>query len=204
MVYSASLIYTSYALQKYRFFLGFMTKEQAEVDGLRALDPQVISSIHLRYFPELYRYARYRLGDETLAEDIACEVFARLLEALKTSRGPRDSLRGWLMGTASNMVNDHLRQRYAHPTEELLEDVNLQSDEISPVHQAEQSERDRAIRTALEKLTPDQQQVIAFRFGAEYTLEETAEMMNKNANAIKALQFRALAALRRFFPDGNL
>jgi RNA polymerase sigma-70 factor (ECF subfamily) len=181
-----------------------MTKEQTELDGLRALDPQVISSIHIRYFPEIYRYARYRLGDETLAEDIACEVFTRLLEALNTGRGPRDSLRGWLMGTASNMVNDLLRQQYTHPTEELLEDVKLQTDEFSPANHAEQSERSQAIRTALLQLTSEQQQVIALRFGAEYTLEETAEIMNKNANAIKALQFRALAALRRFYSDGNL
>ena len=46
-------------------------------------------------------------------------------------------------------------------------------------------------------LTSEQQHVLALRFGGEYTLEETAEMMGRKVNAIKALQFRALRTLRR-------
>jgi RNA polymerase sigma-70 factor (ECF subfamily) len=47
------------------------------------------------------------------------------------------------------------------------------------------------------QLTPDQQNVLALRFGEGYSLEETASAMRKNVNAVKALQFRALAALQR-------
>jgi RNA polymerase sigma-70 factor (ECF subfamily) len=50
-------------------------------------------------------------------------------------------------------------------------------------------------------LTMDQQQVIALRFGGGYSLAETAALMDKNINAIKALQYRAIAALRRGFGD---
>jgi DNA-directed RNA polymerase specialized sigma24 family protein len=39
--------------------------------------------------------------------------------------------------------------------------------------------------------------VLALRFGLGFSLDETAAQMKKNANAIKALQFRALAALQR-------
>jgi DNA-directed RNA polymerase specialized sigma24 family protein len=39
--------------------------------------------------------------------------------------------------------------------------------------------------------------VIALRFGQGYSLEETANYLKKNVNAVKALQFRALAALQR-------
>ncbi|MFN2152656.1 MAG: sigma factor-like helix-turn-helix DNA-binding protein, partial [Anaerolineales bacterium] len=35
------------------------------------------------------------------------------------------------------------------------------------------------------------------RFGDGYSLEETAAVMQKKVNAVKALQFRALAALQR-------
>jgi RNA polymerase sigma-70 factor (ECF subfamily) len=46
-------------------------------------------------------------------------------------------------------------------------------------------------------LTEDQQQVLALRFGQGYSLEETAAVMKKKINAVKALQFRALNALQR-------
>ncbi len=61
----------------------------------------------------------------------------------------------------------------------------------------EQKDRHQSLHRALTQLTLDQQQVIAFRFGNGYSLEETATLMDKNVNAIKALQFRAIAALRR-------
>lgn len=176
-----------------------MSDSKSELDGLRDLNSQAISSIHNRYFPEVFRYARYRLGDETLAEDIAGEAFTRLLESVNAGGGPHTNLRGWLMSTTSNLVNDHLRHAYAHPTETLHEDLELYADGPSPAQHLEQSDRTQLIRNALTALTLDQQHVIALRFGGGYSLEETAALMDKNVNAIKALQYRAIAALRRGF-----
>ncbi len=48
----------------------------------------------------------------------------------------------------------------------------------------------------MENLTGDQQQVLALRFGQGLSLEETAQVMKKKSNAVKALQFRALNALQ--------
>lgn len=47
------------------------------------------------------------------------------------------------------------------------------------------------------RLSPDQQNVIALRFLAGLKLSETAAMLGKNENAVKALQHRALEALRK-------
>lgn len=179
-----------------------MNSDQKDLDGLRALDQQVITTIHKRYFPEIYRYVRYRLGNETIAEDIAGETITRLLESVYSGGGPRTNLRGWLIGTASNLVNDHLRKFYAHPTELLPDD--LHDDGPSPHQYSEMTDRNRAINEAILRLTPDQQQVIALRFGGGYSLHETAMLMKKKENAIKALQFRALAALRKSFGEDLL
>ncbi|HZD58384.1 MAG TPA: sigma-70 family RNA polymerase sigma factor [Anaerolineales bacterium] len=176
-----------------------MSDSKSELDGLRDLNSEVISSIHNRYFPEVFRYARYRLGDETLAEDIAGEAFTRLLESVNAGRGPHTNLHGWLMSTTSNLINDHLRHAYAHPTETLHEDLELYADGPSPAQHLEQSDRNQLIHNALTALTFEQQQVIALRFGGGYSLEETATLMDKNVNAIKALQYRAIVALRRGF-----
>ena len=47
------------------------------LDGLRKLDPQSVGAIYDQYFPEVYRYARYRVNDEALAEDIASDEIGR-------------------------------------------------------------------------------------------------------------------------------
>lgn len=177
-----------------------MSVERSELNGLRALDPQAVSSVHARYFPELYRYARFRLGDPSAAEDIASEALVRLLEAVSAGSGPTTSLRGWLLGTAANLINDNLRRRYARPEEELSEEIA--AEEPAPPDHLEGSERIRAVRTAILGLTVDQQHVLALRFGSGYSLEETAAILKKKSNAVKALQFRALAALRRAMDGG--
>ena len=169
--------------------------EKEALKGLRAFDPEVITHVHNHFYPEIYRYARYRLSDPTLAEDLASEVFVRLLESFDGGGGPRKSLRGWLMGTASNLVNDYYRKQYKHQTEALSD--GLEADLPGPGKIFEMTEQHDQVRAALAKLTQDQQNVLALRFGAGYSLEDTAQAIGKKVNAVKQLQFRALAALRR-------
>lgn len=176
-----------------------ISDERDALDGLRKLDPASIGAIYDRHFPEIYRYVRYRINDDAAAEDIASDVFVRLLEAAQRKREPQTSLRGWLIATASHAVNDHLRRKYRRPTESLSDsipdtDVNLHAEVVA-------REQNRAIRQAYIQLTPDQQHVLALRFGQGYSLEETASYMRKNVNAVKALQFRALAALQRLIGE---
>jgi RNA polymerase sigma-70 factor, ECF subfamily len=167
----------------------------ASLRRLQDLDPHSVGAVYDRYFPEVYRYVRYRIDDAAAAEDLASDVFVRLLEALRKKQGPQTNLKGWLIATASNAVNDHLRRRYRRPTETLSESL---PDPDTSVHaEVDERERDRAVQAAYAQLTPEQQHVLALRFGLGLSLEETAQQMRKKANAIKALQFRALAALQR-------
>lgn len=172
-----------------------VSPEQRELDGLRDLNPQVIAAIYDRYFSDVYRYVRYRVGDEQTAEDIASDVFVRLLEAGQRGRGPQTNLKAWLLGTASHVVTDHMRRAYRRPTEEISD--NMLDPLAVPVAELERRESERSVREAMTQLTPDQQHVLALRFGEGYSIEETADAMNKNINAVKALQFRALASLQR-------
>ena len=169
--------------------------EHQALDGLKNLDSQIIGAVYDKYFPDIYRYVRYRLNDEQLAEDIAGDVFVRLLEAVRNKRGPQTNLKAWLLATASHAVVDHLRRNYRRPVESLPED--LLDTESMPHDIFDQQEQKRNVQQAFAMLTPDQQHVLALRFGQGNSLEETSELLGKNVNAVKALQFRALAALQR-------
>jgi RNA polymerase sigma-70 factor, ECF subfamily len=166
-----------------------------DLNRLSQLDPQVIGAVYDRYFSEIYRYVLYRIGDQKMAEDIASDVFVRLLEAAVHGKAPETNLKGWLISTASHAVADQFRKEYR-----MSEDVisaSLPDLGLDPVSEVVSREQNRAVQTAYTKLTPEQQQVLALRFGQGYSLEETASFMNKNVNAVKALQFRALATLQR-------
>ena len=178
-----------------------MTDDLSEIDRLISLDPQAITAIHNKFYKDVYRFARFRVNDDVTAEDIAGDVFMRLLEAVHNGVGPRFSLRGWLIKTTANVVNDHYRKLYNHPLEDPSEldensrDLFLSQDD--PVTITDQAEQRRSIQAAIENLTDIQKMVITLRFGNRFSLEETAGIMGRNANSIKALQFRALLALRK-------
>ncbi|NJC95407.1 MAG: RNA polymerase subunit sigma-70 [Anaerolineales bacterium] len=175
--------------------------EQSALNGLQDFNTQSIGAIYDKYFPEVYRYVRYRLTDDAAAEDIASDVFMRLLEAVQKRQGPQTSLKGWLIATASNAVNDHLRRKYRRPTETLSDSI---PDSGASIHaELDLREKNRAVQMAYAQLTAEQQHVLALRFGQGYSLEETAAHMRKKVNAVKALQFRALAALQRQIGEVN-
>jgi RNA polymerase sigma-70 factor (ECF subfamily) len=182
----------------------------AEDDDLlaaaRKLESRALAEIHDRFYADLHRYLLYRTGDEHAAEDLASEVFMRLLDALHSGRPPQ-SLRAWLFGVAAHLAADHFRRQTRHPQVELADDLpmpdsgrnGLSADAISL----------NAVRRALQQLTDEQQQVLALRFGESRSVADTAALMQKSVTAVKQLQFRAVAALRRLLdsqlagaPDG--
>ena len=179
----------------------FMINDERALTGLKALDRQIIGEIYDQYFSEVYRYAYYRVGDSALAEDIASDVFLRLVESARAGKGPQSNLKSWLIGVASHIAADHFRRKYRRPEEALSDEAPDRS--LQPAAEVDQREQNRAVENAYKSLTPEQQEVIALRFKQGYSLEETAAIMQKNINAVKALQFRALAALSREIGEVN-
>ncbi|MBK9927948.1 MAG: sigma-70 family RNA polymerase sigma factor [Anaerolineales bacterium] len=174
-------------------------EEQGALKGLQKLDSQSIGAIYDQYFVEVHRYVRYRVNDDAVAEDIASDVFMRLLEASQKGQGPQTNLKGWLIATASNAVNDHLRRKYRRPTEALSDAM---PDAVTSVNaEVDLREQNRVVQQAYAQLTDEQQHVLALRFNQGYSLEETALYMKKKVNAVKALQFRALASLQRMIGE---
>lgn len=175
-----------------------MCNEKRLLTSARQLEPAALARIHDRYYEPIYRYAHYRTGDAQIAEDAASEVFVRLLDALQNGKAPRQSLRGWLFGTASHIVNDHFRRLYRSQTEDLDGHSELPaSADADPEHQLQVSLKHDQLRNALTHLTNDQQHVITLRFGQGMSHQEVAELLGKSEGAVKLLQFRALRALRQ-------
>ena len=171
------------------------SKGRQNVSNVQKLNAQAIGAVYDQYFSEVYRFVLYRVGDQTLAEDISSDVFIRLLEAIHAGRRPTSNIKGWLIGTASHAIADHMRKKYRRPEDELHDSIPDLGP--GPVLEVDLREEERLLKDAYSQLTNEQQNVLALRFGQGYSLEETADLMNKNVNAIKALQFRALNALQR-------
>ncbi len=163
---------------------------------VRRLEPQALAELHDQLYPVVYRYICFRLEDRQVVEDIAADVFLRLLDALHERPDSIREPKAWLMGTASNLVYEHLRQRYRHPTENLDSHLDLPAEHNTEA-MVEKNHTDRLVQEALHELTDDQQQVLALRFSQGMSISETARLVKKSVNAVKVLQYRAMSSLRR-------
>jgi RNA polymerase sigma-70 factor (ECF subfamily) len=152
-------------------------------------DPIALGQIYDAYAQRVFRYLFRRLGSASLAEDLTADVFLRMVEASGTPRFCQGSLAPWLYRLAHNRLVDHFRQHDELPLPEEFDLPDEKRDDLQ-VHRQE-------LRLALRKLTPDQQQVVALKFLEGLSNSEIAAAMDKPEGAVKSIQHRALAALRR-------
>jgi RNA polymerase sigma-70 factor (ECF subfamily) len=155
-----------------------------------------LEALYDRYAPQMYAYIYRRVDDAALAEDLTGETFVRMLRAIREDHAWRTSFRAWLYRIAHNLIIDHARREPPAPHLPLEESL-LPAPEGDPVGSAEDGEAGEALRGALAQLTPDQQEVLALRFGEGLTAREVGQITKRTTGAVQALQHRALASLRR-------
>ncbi len=161
----------------------------------RALDEEALIRIHDLYYRPIFRYVAFRVADQATTEDITSEVFTRLLSALREKSAPQKTIRGWLYGTAANLVKEYYRHKKNHPEVELTADMSRPGGE--PGRELDRKLEDEHLYAALKTLTDDQQNVLALRFGNGWSIAETADHLGKSQAAVKMLQARAVAALAK-------
>jgi len=159
--------------------------------------------IYESYFPPIYNFIRLRVDDPSLAEDLASDVFLKLVDALRGRNAPHHSLRGWLFRVARNVLHDHYGKNQQLTTETLEEWV-IASGDTDPEVQFMHTLNIERTRQALRMLAPDQQEVLILRFGQSLSLQETADIMGRQISAIKSLQFRAVNTLRQILGEIQL
>ncbi len=165
----------------------------------RLFDQAALAELYDRYNDRIYYYALHLLGDSCLAEDCAADTFSRMLRALRDGGGPTDNLKAYLFRSAHNWIADHFR--LTPPLPLLDAGLNVLQADSDPVGEAERNLMQSRVRRALRLLTPEQQQVVALRFIEGWELDEIAACLRKPLGAVKALQHRAVAALRRMLVE---
>lgn len=165
-------------------------------------DPSAFSKIYARCQPAIYRYIFYRMGDAATAEDLTSEVFVRLVEKIDRFNYRGRPILAWLYAIARNLINDHLRRvRRLPPTVSLDEQPEAQLP--NPGWSAEITLTQQMLASALVHLTKEQRQVIILRFVEGMDSKTAAQIMDKSLGAIKALQHRALVALRQILEQNG-
>lgn len=164
--------------------------------AVRRMEGEAIAEIFDEYSPALHKYIQRTYSDSRMADNIVGDVFARLLDQLSCGKGPSANLRSYLFATTQHLLVDQIR--YLHRRAP-LDAADIAMSDGLPAHlQTENEILLESIAQAIqEELTENQRRVIALRFVEGYSLQETATLLGKSVNRIKATQNRAITALRK-------
>lgn len=127
--------------------------------------------------------------------DVTSDVFVAVLTGLPSFRGDEAQFRRWVFTIAYRKVADVWRAKSR------LGPVAASPPAVAPAAEDVALDRlsgERATQL-LAQLTDEQRQVVALRVIADLSLEDVAHLLGKPVGAVKALQHRALATLRRNF-----
>ncbi len=165
-------------------------------------DHDAFGRLYDRYVDVVFRYVLFRVSDRSLAEDLTSETFLRALRRISTVSYQGRDVGAWFVTIARNLVLDHVkssRYRLEVATSEIVESHSI---DRGPEHQVLADATSAELLRCVEQLGADQQECVMLRFLQGLSVAETAELMDRNEGAIKALQHRAVRRLAQLLPDG--
>ncbi|HEX6420579.1 MAG TPA: RNA polymerase sigma factor [Acidimicrobiales bacterium] len=161
----------------------------------RAGCPRAFEQIYRLLAGQVASYLRWHRASDP--DGLTNDVFAQVHRKLGSFEGDGDGFRSWLFTIAHHRMIDDRRRANRQPA--VLDDAGL--DESAGVGDVEEDAfadmASDSVRDLLSVLSPDQRDVVLLRIVADLSVEEVARLLGKREGAVKALQHRALSALRR-------
>lgn len=144
------------------------------------------------------RHLRRRVGDPSLAEDLAQETFLRAW--LHAPAGlPEPRLRGWLYTVATNLAIDALRARAGRP---VLDGALLDQLDRAAAPEDEDHDERLAIEAALARLPARERALVTLQF-AGYGPTDAARLLQTTPEAARKRLTRARERFRRAYASAT-
>jgi len=159
-------------------------------------DRDALEELYLIHFDRIYGYLHVSVGNRHDAEDLTTQTFLKMLEKIGSFKWRSAPFSAWLFRIAHNLAMDHFRARRRwQPEEEVPEPPG--EEEPSAELAAMQTIGRESMLKLIERLSPEQQQVLTLKFVFNLPNAEVAAILDKTEGAIKSLQHRALVSLQK-------
>jgi RNA polymerase sigma-70 factor, ECF subfamily len=141
----------------------------------------------------VYAYVAYRIGEGADAEDVTAEAIERALKYKDSYDDAKGEAAAWVIGIARRVLMSHpVREQAA-----VLDDEIAGSDEVE-----ETAVRRLSVRSAVERLSDRDQELVALRYGADLSAREIGLLLEMKTNAVEVALHRAIERLRNELAAG--
>jgi RNA polymerase sigma factor (sigma-70 family) len=179
------------------------TRDAAACEA-KSLDAHQFIQLYDEYFGRVYRYARYRLTDHVVAEDMTALTFERALNCLEDFDPLRGTFGSWLFTIARNLINNHLRDEKKRACLSLENCAEQPDKTASPEEKYLQVEAQSELIAAMTCLSERDRDLLSLKFAASLTNRRIAEITGLSENNVGVILFRALHKLRNLIDENSV
>ena len=158
------------------------------------MDKKVFNQLMTSLRQKLYRFALAHTKRTDEADDVVQEVALKLWER-RDELVEIKSVEAYAMTAVRNRCLDYDRSPYSK-TDELIETLGVVHEQ-TPYKNLEQKDMAAFAKKMIERLPELQQMVIRLRDIEEYELDEIAEILQINSNAVRTNLSRARQKIRK-------
>lgn len=176
-----------------------MTQEQELkiVENCQSGQMEQFSLLYDEYVNKIYRFLFYRIQHKETSEDLTSVVFLKALENIKKFDFKKGLFSVWIYRIARNTAIDHLRTKKETVNIEDIFDLSI--DELKIEDRVDLELKIKDVRAYMEKLTPEQKELITMRVWDGLSYREIAGITGKTENSLKTMFSRTMKDLRTDF-----
>ncbi len=165
------------------------------LDAARAGAEWAWAAIYRDLAPAVVGYLRARRANEP--DDLAGEVFLQVVRDLPRFQGGEREFRAWVFVIAHHRLLDESRRSARRPVDLEPDGPVVASAPDDLETQVIESAAADGVRRIIDQLPSDQRDVLLLRVFGDLTIEEVSRAVGKSQGAVKALQRRGAASIKR-------
>lgn len=163
-------------------------------------DADTFEQVYDYYFPRVYNYIRFRVGDPHLSDDLTSMVFENALKKLGSYNSQKGKFAAWLFSIAHNTIVDHFRKKKNNLC--TYEEIEKLIDTTFDIEKACIANEFRAsLFKSLGSLTERERNIIGLKFWAGLTNRKIASLMGLSENNIGVILYRSITRLKDVLQD---
>jgi RNA polymerase sigma-70 factor (ECF subfamily) len=150
-------------------------------------------AVYTEQLPRVFNFLRYRLGNETLAQDLTSRTFEKAWRDRHRYRRDIAKFSTWLLQIARNVVADYYRTRHEHAPLEAAEQVPAEG---TPEEEAVIRSNFERLSVLTEQLADRERELLALKYGAGATNRAISEVTGLSESNVGTILHRAVQMLR--------
>ena len=175
-------------------------------DDFREGKSYALSHIYYKYIHLLFGYGKKFLNDDDLIKDSIQDLFFELIRTRK-NLGETDNIKFYLLRSFRRKLISNLKKQ--NSSFDLINDGDWQpniiySAEHAYIEQEKQTQQEKIINDALQKLSSKQREILYYRYTCEFNYDQICEMMSIKYDSARKQVFRALKMLKQVLSEADI